>query len=225
MTSNQEIMDVLHDRQSTYAFLSQMYREEISIDLLQNLVAELVCADYEIAPENQGYALLASFARGIQNDDFTRVKAELAVEYARLFLGVKRRNLVPCESVYTSERRLMMQDARDQVVHEYHKEGLDPAVEFTEPEDHVAIELAFMSHLCQKAADAVEREDSRQAAYYVEQQRRFLTDHLEVWVPRLCDDILGLAESDFYKGIIMLTQEHLNMEQDAIEELALVIAA
>ena len=225
MTTKQEIVEVLQDRQSTYAFLSQMYREEISVDLLEELAAELVRSDYEMDTENQGYALLASFARGIQGVDLAQVRSDLAVEYARLFLGVKRRNLVPCESVYTSDRRLMMQEARDQVVREYRKEGLDTAAEFTEPEDHVAIELAFMSHLCQQAANAVERGETQQAAYFVEQQRRFLTDHLAVWVPRLCDDILGLAESDFYKGVILLTQEHLSMEPDAVAELASAIAA
>ena len=227
MTSKQEIVDFLHDRQSTYTFLSQMYREEVTVDLLKELVTELVQSDLEMEAEDQGYGLLASFARGIQSSDLDldQVKSALAAEYAGIFLGVKRRNLVPFESVYTSERRLMMQEARDQVVTEYRREGLDTIAGFSEPEDHIAIELAFMGYLCEKAAAALDQDQTGRAQYYLERQRQFFANHLDLWVSRFCEDVLGLAESDFYKGIIMITQEHMSMEADAIEDLASAIAA
>jgi TorA maturation chaperone TorD len=46
----------------------------------------------------------------------------------------------PYESVYTSEKRLMMQDARDEVLAIYRSCHLDKAASWKENEDHIAVE-------------------------------------------------------------------------------------
>ena len=56
------------------------------------------------------------------------VLTELAVDYVRAFIGSGNDGFsaaYPYESVYTSPKRLMMQDARDEVLVLYRAFGLD----------------------------------------------------------------------------------------------------
>ena len=55
-------------------------------------------------------------------------RQELAVDYARVFLGAGSYDRIlapPYESVFTSEERILMQDARDGAVSYYRRGGLD----------------------------------------------------------------------------------------------------
>ena len=44
----------------------------------------------------------------------------------------------------------MYQEPRDRVLSAYWNAGVNKTKEFTEPEDHIAIELQFMEYLCRK---------------------------------------------------------------------------
>ena len=112
-----------------------------------------------------------------------------------------------------------MQEARDQVLAEYRKEGLARIGEFKDPEDHIAIELEYMAYLCQKAAEGLAADDLATATGYLQKQQDFLEKHLLVWIPNFCQDLAKVATSDFFRGIGRLTEEHLAMEQETIAEL------
>ncbi len=54
---------------------------------------------------------------------------------------------------------------------------------FPEPEDHLAVELAFMARLCEQAAGALRRAGEGQAAEdLLGGQLAFLRDHLLRWI-------------------------------------------
>lgn len=143
----------------------------------------------------------------------------LAAEYAGPFLNVGKRPACPYESVYTSPERLLMQEARDEVLAVYREEGLSRSEALKEPEDHIAIEFEFMAHLCQKAVAAFEQGDRAACLASLEKQRSFLEQHLLVWVPDFCRDVEGAATTDFYRGVAQLTAEFLVEEREALGEL------
>jgi len=209
-----ELLDILRERRSSYAFLSRIYREEVSLALLKELT--------NLAPQEEsdgGQQIQARFFAGLQRADPQKAQTDLAAEYAALFLNMGRKPVYPYESVYTSEERLLMQKARDDVVKEYAAEGLDRIAAFNEPEDHIAIELEFMAHLCQQTLGALEQGDRKTGAAYLQKQKTFLEKHLLVWAPQFCDDVLQAAQSDFYKGIAQLTKDLLASEPETIDEL------
>ena len=214
-----EISEILENRCSTYAFLSQMYREEVSSALLSQLVSELATDEAQGDVGGEGHELLRQFALGVRNSDLGQVETELAAEYARLFLIGRKDGVFPYESVYTSEERLLMQEARDEVLLAYRQEGLDKTEAFKEPEDHLALELGFMVYLCQKTVESMERAEEEAAVAYLEKQKDFLQAHLMVWVPQFCQDLAQVTRSDFYRGMAKITQEHLNLEGETIDEL------
>jgi TorA maturation chaperone TorD len=142
---------------------------------------------------------------------------DLAVDYARIFLGAggTENRTYPYESLYTGPDRLMMQDARDQVLKLYRDEGLSRAEEFNEPEDHIAFELEFMSYLCQKTTEALNDGDKNKVLGYLKKQQGFLDKHLLPWVLPL----QLLAREDFYKAVAKITIGYLSMEKDLIGEM------
>ena len=80
---------------------------------------------------------------------------------------------------------------------------------FTEPEDHIATELSFMAYLCDKAGEAFNSGNKKEAKRYVQAQKDFLELHLSKWVPTLVKDIMDASRSPFYKGIAALTNEFI----------------
>lgn len=81
---------------------------------------------------------------------------DLLWEYTRLFIGPYKLPCPPWESVYTSPKKLMVQEAYDEVRDFYKELGLtvnDPDI----MPDHIGVELNFISVLFEKMNDESER--------------------------------------------------------------------
>lgn len=144
---------------------------------------------------------------------------ELSLEFAGLFIGPGKIPIPPYESFYTSEKRLLMQEATIAVRKKYLKAGLVMKNLYSSPEDHIASEFEFMYFLCQKEAEARGKSNGEQALEWLEMQQEFLKEHLSAWIPAFCKDLEQAAESDFYKGVAKVTKAYLSLEQETIGEL------
>ena len=213
-----ELAKMMDDRAATYNFLARLYRVEVDEPLLESLRTTrfpLRTGNKEI---NLGYRLMREYL----GNAWENAKTELAVDYVRSFIGhgnTAYSCAYPYESVYTSARRLLMQDARDEVVLIYRSAGKDKASDWTDPEDHIALELEFEGFLCSKAAEALRAGDEDGALSFVLQQRNFLEDHLISWTPMMLADLDRFAKTDFYKGLGHLTTGVLQEERDLLAEL------
>jgi TorA maturation chaperone TorD len=122
-------------------------------------------------------------------------------EYTRLFVGPYKLPCPPWESVYTSPKRLMMQEAHDAVSDFYRKAGLavgDPNV----LQDHVGAELSFLAILYGKMETEPEHAPSCR-----ELAERFLTEHLRKWIPVFSADLERAADSRIYKTLAKATRD------------------
>ena len=167
----------------------------------------------------EGFRQIADYASSLKMDNLEQARLELAVEYAGLFLGVWRVPAHPSESAYFSDGQLIMQEPRDEVLKLYRSVGVDKAGQFKEPEDHIALELQFMTHLCEKTNAALKDGDSPEARKCLELQRDFLNEHLGKWVPKLSADILKSARREFYKAIAKITAGYVEMDKKLVVEL------
>lgn len=210
------LFEVITDRRSSYAFFSRIFREEVSSKLLSELAESNA---FNGPASGTGLEVFGQFISKLKGSDLERVAADLAAEYAGLFLNAGAHSVFPYESVYTSPERLLMQKARDDVLREYIQQGLDRSVNHKEPEDHLAIELEFMSFLCEKTVKALQADDREQGIACLSKQEEFLRQHLLVWCPRFCDDMITAAESDFYRGLALLTRNFLQSELETIPTL------
>jgi TorA maturation chaperone TorD len=123
------------------------------------------------------------------------------------------------EREYRTKSHLMFQEPRDEVLSAYWKASVDKVKEFTEPEDHIAVELQFMEYLCRKTVDALERNEVEEANRYQQAQKEFINNHLAKWVPEFTKDILENATTDFYKGVAYITDAFVESDGRAISQL------
>ena len=150
---------------------------------------------------------------------------DLAVDYTRTFIGhgVDAFSAAyPFESVYTSEKRLLMQEARDEVLAIYRACGLDKQDSWKEGEDHIALELEFEQILINRTVEALERGDEEAAFELLTTQKNFLDDHLAAWSPMLTSDMKRFASTDLYRGLAHLTDGFLETDLLFLEDLLMV---
>lgn len=208
----EDLADLCESRSATYGFLARLFREEVD----EALLAELNATDYPVASGNEsmdaGYYAIAKYLSNAWVDPLMK----LSVDYTRAFLGSgidTYSAAYPFESVYTSEKRLLMGDARDEVLAIYRSCGLEKSESWTVGEDHVAVELEFMGVLAHRAAAALRAGEEERVFSLINTQRNFMDDHLASWVPVFLEDTRRFAATAFYQGLADLTQGFL--EEDA----------
>jgi TorA maturation chaperone TorD len=128
---------------------------------------------------------------------------ELLWEYTRLFIGPYKLPCPPWESVYTSPKKLMMQEAADQVMAIYREAGLAVNTDDVLP-DHIGVELNFLAVLLQKTRVQTDQKD-----HYADMPGRFLAEHLSRWVPEFTGDMENAAETPLYKAVAKATRNIL----------------
>jgi TorA maturation chaperone TorD len=116
--------------------------------------------------------------------------------------------------VYTSQERLLMQEARDQVVEIYRQAGLQRSEEFNEPEDHLAFELEYMAYEAQNLLSAYQQGDRQATLDAIHRQVDFLEAHLLSWVPAFATDVQRKAKTSFYSGLSQMTAGFLELDRE-----------
>jgi TorA maturation chaperone TorD len=89
--------------------------------------------------------------------------------------------------------------------------GLTRDEAMAETEDHVACLCEVMRYLI--AGDDV-------AVANLTQQQRFFADHVQPWVPQLCDALVAHPKADFYAALAELTRAFIGVEAQGFDMLA-----
>ena len=116
---------------------------------------------------------------------------ELRRDHVRLFVGPKKKLAPPWESVYRTSKRLVLQEAEQEVTRAYAAEGVGFEGMGQRPADHVSLELQFCAVL-------VDRRDRSKATASL---RRFLDQHVLAWVPAFAADVQREARGDFHRAL------------------------
>lgn len=213
-----DLADLCDNRAANYGFLARLYRVEVDAELLDSLRGMRFPASTGNTATDSGYRLMTSYLGKVWDNTVT----ELAVDYVKTFIGNTNEldgAAFPFESVYTSEKRLLMQEARDEVLAIYRAYGLDKALTWKEGEDHIALELEFMKVLSQRTAEALRADNEDEAFTLLVTQKNFLSDHLGAWAPMLTVDMRHFARTDFYKGLADITDGFLETDGELLHDL------
>ena len=194
----------MQERADLYRLLSRLYRVEVDQALLDALKSLSFPAAEGVLGE--GYDMLKSYLSSCGEDALD----QLAVDYAAVFLAAGSADgaaAIPCESVYTSPKKIFMQEAWEDVCAIYRQHRLAKGDAFKDlMEDHVALELEFMAALVESRAP--------------EAEKSFLEQHLLNWIPAFTADIDKYARCDFYKAVGRITMGFLQSEQELLNALA-----
>lgn len=214
----EELQAVFENRAAQYGLLSRLFRKELD----QPLIDELHEMHYRVFTGNEkvdtGNRLIATYLSNLWENSVT----ELAADYSRVFFGhgySGHSAAYPYESVYVSERRLLMSSSRDEVLALYRSAKLSKQDSWKDSEDHVAMELEFMQILSERTVAALAKGDSNAAFSLVKKQFGFLEDHLAAWLPMLATEMLRFAKTDFYKGLAYMADGFVETDFELLDDL------
>ena len=213
-----ELVDFMTRRARTYGLLARIFRVEVDGKFLE----ELRHLKFPTSTGNEhvdyGYRTMYNYLRGTWEDTLL----DLARDYARTFIGHGnngRSAAYPFESVHTSEKRLLMQDARDEVLAIYRANLLKKGEEWNDCEDHIALELEFMQVMSERTAKALKEGKEDEAVEMLKTQRAFVGQHLANWVPMFVSDIKYFSQTDLYIGAGELLLGFVQTEVEALDDL------
>lgn len=135
-----------------------------------------------------------------QNESLARTVEALNVEMTRLLEGPGLTPAPPYASYYLHGRQLMG-PAAQKVRQVYWQWQVAPDSEVNLPADHLALELGFLAHLAQLAA-----ESGSEAGTVLAASRDFLRQHLLPWLPRFCAALATASADPFFIGLAYFTQ-------------------
>lgn len=137
---------------------------------------------------------------------------ELAADYADLYLNHGLQTS-PYESVWLDEESLARQAPMFQIREYYQRHGLGTAQWSTRSDDHLCLQLAFLTHLLGAARDS----DKPQG--YLEEAARFLDEHLLRWIPEFGRRTAHRCATPFYAGLGLLTAAYSEELRQLLERL------
>lgn len=218
MSKEINLESVMDGRLATYTMLARLFREEMDEETLRAMGAMRCPINTGNTDVDTGYKLLHRFLCGV----WERSLEDLARDYLRTFVGANTTGhsaAYPNESVHTSPERLLMQDARDEILAIYRAAGLKSDERWKAGEDHIALELEYMQIETERARAALRRGDRAAAATELMRQHHFIVDHLEGWVPFLAKDMLKFSQTDFYRGLAYLTRGFIEVDKEFLENV------
>lgn len=216
----EELAQLMGTRAHMYNMLSRAFVAEADDEFIRQLRSMHFPQGTGSAATDSAYRQLYAYLRRPAES----IIDDLAVDYARTFLGVgimESRAAFPFESVYTSEKGLLMQEARDEVLAIYRAEGLEQALNnpYNEGEDHLALELLFLCALAKRSQEALEAGDEAAAEACLLTQRNFMHDHVLNWALEWAADVPKYAQLPFYPAFAQLTETFLREDAALLREL------
>ena len=202
--------EILTSRRVLYGILQAQYSYPLSRLKIEPFL--------ELRSERRGLEQeLASLRKTLAEvTDWEAFVEHLNIEYTRLFEGPGQAPAPPYASFYLNDGRLMGPETLA-VRRKYIQWGVASVHMGRMPDDHIALELAFMSYLCGEASDSLAREEEGRWKALIEAHTDFLRNHLLTWAPRFCSNMLSATQDAFFANLSRLTQAYL---EDDIESLA-----
>lgn len=194
-------MQELHGENYLIRLLAQIF----SVEPDQRLLCEL--AAIEMPTENcpEGLRLMVEVSRSQGQPE--ALQEELAVEFSRLFIGPIKPLSIPYASWYLSETKQLMTDETIGVRRQYLEAGMAVRELYSVPDDHIAIELEFLSYLTSEMIAANAVESSKRIDELKKMRDNFVAEHMQKWIPDFVDSIDRPDAHPFYKGAALLLEE------------------
>ncbi len=108
-------------------------------------------------------------------------------DFMRLFIGPDKLLAAPWGSVYLDEDRLLFNEDTLKVRKFYERYGMMTKKKYSEPDDHIGLELEFLAHLAEQGND--------------EAMAGFAREFMLPWILRWNDDVRKYARTGYYRGL------------------------
>lgn len=186
--------------------LAACYYEPSAEFIEERVFAAMAAAAARLDPQ------LASLAERLDAAFTATPLDDLLLDHTRLFLGPNELLAAPYGSVWLSGEKALMQESTMAVLELYREGGFDLDEAFRELPDHVAAELEFLYLLIFRENRARQAGDAAALGSAVALRRRFLGEHLGVWIDKFAAAMSAGAGTEFYRLLSDLTVRFVAME-------------
>ncbi|MBI2942847.1 MAG: molecular chaperone TorD family protein [Candidatus Wallbacteria bacterium] len=207
-----------------YLFLAGLFRRPPARDLMAMLAGE--------GPGNEVREMIGALA-GAESAAALETAARQALgdveglrrDFEQLLSIPQAAYLAPYESAYrgqpaarTRGHGLLMGPHAREVAAQYRLAGLALSGESNELPDHVSLELEFLARCGEMEARNLRagQQGTPEAAGWRTLRRRFLEEHVQAWVPRLCEEMERRASTAFYRAAARIVAGVLAFEAEAV---------
>jgi TorA maturation chaperone TorD len=194
--------ETLQARQALYGVLQAVFRyplQRAKLELLRR-------CESDVASLERSLAGLRVLIDGVQ--DWDCFLEDLNIDYTRLLEGPGRPAAPPYASFYLNDGRLCGPECLA-VRRRYVEHGVLVAEGEGMLEDHVALELAFMSYLSAETVEAVTTGEEDRVEALLRAQSGFLRQHMLTWLPKFCAAIEANAGQRFFALVAALLRDLL----------------
>jgi TorA maturation chaperone TorD len=210
-------------RSTLYSFLGNCLLEAVSINnnafMKQEFWREfpLKAANPKI---NKGLEELIQCTASLDQLPASQAIQKIQVEYTHLFLGPGRPQAPLWESVYRTPEKVLFGWTTLQVREAYLQHGFEIKLKYRQPEDHLGLELMFLSTVSYYIAkDLKDKATQAQALSIVRNQIAFINEHPLTWISDLLNDARENASVGFYCGLIELIWGILLWDLELLKEM------
>ncbi len=200
-------------RSNVYGFLARVYREEPDDELISSVGSGPLRDLFVELGVNSHIASLNSSPESLTE--------ELAVEFARLFLGPGH-HISPHESVHhereDGKSGVLWGASTAEVKKFYEASGLKLNDDSPLIPDHISVELEFMQSAAEREAQAHDEGDAEGVNYCLGMEKQFLEKHLAQWTATFCHKVIAESEAPFYREIAELTRGFVDFDTKFVRE-------
>ncbi len=198
------MIEDLKEERHLLSLLKHIFRAEPAKELLQEI--QQISNVSEEDDLDRGFNLIINAAKK-NKDRLDEYVEDLALEFARLFIGPKNPPAIPYASFYLSESKTVMTDITTEVRKSYLDAGMAVKDLYRIPDDHIGIEMEFISYLSEKAVNLYEDGNRAEASRLLAIKNKFINEHLVCWVPLFVFELLDSTKEDLYRGAAIVLRE------------------
>lgn len=149
---------------------------------------------------------------------------EIHFEHQRLFIGPNKLPAPPWSSVYLGEEKIIFDEHTLKVRDFYRRWSLEPVEIKKIPDDHIGLELEFISVLIGETITFLKQEQIDKANEALSDQEIFLDEYILTWVWDYCFLLKEASQHPLYKGLALFTPSYLELDREVLREIKASVA-
>lgn len=210
-----------------FELVGKMLYANPEFEWLNNLASQGVFSELPFPKANEnimvGQKLLNDWFGGTDGTLSRNAVEEVKCDYVPLFLNGKYGACAsPWESIYVNSSPAFFQCSTMAVRMWYKRYSLKAENQEHEPDDHIGLELIFLGNLCAIASGMrkppiVDGSEYPMSAVRID-VAEFARTHVLNWATHWCDIVYEKANTDYYRGLALLTKGALEAFAEEIGE-------
>ncbi|MFO1446426.1 molecular chaperone TorD family protein [Bacillus sp. Bva_UNVM-123] len=212
------------DRETIYSFLKIVFDKPLATETLQLWKENFSSEFIEVLTEDNKD--LQDFFTDLKRTDLHFIEQREREVYLATFNIFNEAGKIPAppwESVYVTKDQSLFGENVFQLREKLHQFGLQYKDENLDPEDHISVQLEFMSYLINYTGNAFEERNENDFARGIIHQYWLLNNHLMQWVRPFTTDIISSTTSTLYRGSAKLLLNFIIEEYEYMKDLKEVL--